>query len=313
MKNGAACTMETSIPDNVAPDSVVIQSSIAEALGYALVCPPPTPETCQYCGNTLYYSGLISPWRERGKLKVFMWFTEPQLCDCEKAAKARAEQKAERERKKAESDRKQREEEQRKRIANAIGNSGIKPRFLSRKFENFITDTPGRKKAHQAAMDYVCDFAANREAGQGLYILGSFGTGKTHLAVAIALELLETGYRVIFRTADDLFRDIKRTFGEGDAAEQKILAQYKTCDLLVIDDLGKEQATEWTTAMLYAIINERYEAQRPVIITTNFSERELIAIESPKGTGKQRINAILSRLHETTTALEMAWEDWRRK
>ncbi len=145
----------------------------------------------------------------------------------------------------------------------------------------------------------------------GLYIEGTFGTGKTHLAATIALYLIEQERRVIFKTADDLFKDIKETFDKDDGSEQKILARYKECDLLIIDDLGKEQATDWTTAQLYAILNDRYENQRPVIITTNFNEDGLIAMESPRNVGEHRIRAILSRLHETTTAMTMTGQDWR--
>ena len=115
---------------------------------------------------------------------------------------------------------------------------------------------------------------------------------------------------MIFGTADDLLREIKATFDDN-GGEQKVLERFKHCDLLVIDDLGKEQATDWSTAQLYAIINDRYECQKPLIITTNFGEADLIAVESPKGVGNHRIQAILSRLHETCRAMTMDWQDWR--
>ena len=120
---------------------------------------------------------------------------------------------------------------------------------------------------------------------------------------------MEQGREVIFRTADDMLREIKATFDTG--KEQQILDALKKCELLVIDDIGKEQATDWSTAQLYAIINDRYENQRPVIITTNFNENDLITVESPKGVGAHRIRAILSRLHETCRLMTMDWDDWR--
>ena len=122
---------------------------------------------------------------------------------------------------------------------------------------------------------------------------------------------MEQGHSVIFRTADDLLREIKDTFDETGQKERKVLEQLKNCDLLVIDDIGKEQATDWSTAQLYAIINDRYECQKPVIITTNFNEKDLIAVEAPKGVGEHRIKAILSRLHETCRLMSMNWQDWR--
>lgn len=122
---------------------------------------------------------------------------------------------------------------------------------------------------------------------------------------------MEQGHSVIFKTADDLLRDIKATFDENGREEQKVLERMKNCELLVIDDIGKEQATDWSTAQLYGIINDRYESQKPVIITTNFNENDLIAVESPKGVGEHRIRAILSRLHETCRLMTMTWQDWR--
>ena len=122
---------------------------------------------------------------------------------------------------------------------------------------------------------------------------------------------MEQGHQVIFKTADDLLRDIKATFDESGRKEQEALDRLKKCELLVIDDIGKEQATDWSTAQLYAIINDRYECQKPLIITTNFNETDLIAVESPKGIGSHRTMAILSRLHEACRLMAMTWQDWR--
>ena len=292
----------------------IVPSNVAIERGYDLGGnPPPEPESCEYCGATLYYNGLIATWKSNPS--VFRWGEEPQRCECEAAAAKWEKHDVEVEREKAERKRIADEERHRKRVESAIGASGIKSRFLTRTFANFVTDTPERQAAYNAAESYSGNFGKHLEAGEGIYIEGTFGTGKTHLAAAIALSLIERDYSVILKTADDLFRDIKRTFdGDDTGAEHKLLDNYKTCDLLIIDDLGKEQATDWTTAMLYAIVNDRYERLMPTIVTTNFNENDLIALESPRGIGEHRIRAILSRLHETTATLTMAWkEDWRNR
>ena len=144
-----------------------------------------------------------------------------------------------------------------------------------------------------------------------MYIEGSYGTGKTHLAAAIALQLIEAGVPVICKTSIDLLTDIKRSFDSHDISEDSVLRAYKEVDLLVIDDLGKEQVTEWSISTLYNILNDRYEDMRPTIITTNFGSDDLIAVETPKGSNGSRIKAIVSRLREVSTVLTMVGEDYR--
>lgn len=272
----------------------------------------PEPKVCEFCGKTLEYLGLIIRCRNGiYEWEVERWSQIPQHCDCEKAVEKREAEEAERFRLEAEEQERRAEEARKERVERQLADSGMKKRFLTRRFENFVQDTPGRKRAYRAAKEYADNFEAHQANGDGLYIEGTFGTGKTHLAAAIAIRLMEQGHAVIFKTADDMLREIKATFDEAGNGEEKVLDRLKKCELLVIDDIGKEQATDWSTAQLYAIINDRYECQRPVIITTNFNETDLTAVESPKGVGSHRIKAILSRLHETCMLMTMDWQDWR--
>lgn len=271
----------------------------------------PKTERCEFCGRELEYIAILEHTRGIYEYEVTKWSAVPLRCDCEQAA-AKWEALDAEEKRQEEQERREREEkERRERVEKQMAQSGMKARFLSRTFANFLQDTPGRKKAHRTAKEYADNFAAHKANGDGLYIEGTFGTGKTHLAAAIAIQLMEQGHQVIFKTADDLLRDIKATFDESGRKEQEALDRLKKCELLVIDDIGKEQATDWSTAQLYAIINDRYECQKPLIITTNFNETDLIAVESPKGIGSHRIMAILSRLHETCRLMTMTWQDWR--
>lgn len=270
----------------------------------------PEGSVCEFCGRPLEYIAALQHTNGIYEWEVERWSSVPVRCKCEKAAAKWAAQDAEDERQAQEEQRRREEAARKARAEKQLAQSGMKARFLSRTFANFRTDTPGRARAHRVAKEYADNFTAHSANGDGLYIEGTFGTGKTHLAAAIALQLMEQGHSVIFRTADDLLRDIKATFDDGDG-ERKVLERLKGCDLLVIDDIGKEQATDWSTAQLYAIINDRYECQKPVIVTTNFNETDLIAVEAPKGVGEHRIKAILSRLHETCRLMSMNWQDWR--
>ncbi len=270
----------------------------------------PEPKPCEFCGAPREYLAILNHTRGTYEWEVERWSQIPKLCTCDEAVRKTEEEEAERKRLEEEERQRREEEERKKRVEAQLAASGMKSRFLSRTFANFQTNTAGRKQAARTAREYADNFTAHQANGDGLYVEGTYGTGKTHLAAAISIQLMEEGHNVIFRTADDLLREIKATFDES-GSEQKVIDRFKQCELLVIDDLGKEQATDWSTAQLYAIINDRYETQRPVIITTNFNENDLMAVESPKGVGGHRIQAILSRLHETCRLMTMNWQDWR--
>ena len=272
----------------------------------------PKPEVCEFCGKTLDYIAIMRH-QDNGiyEWEVEKWSVVPLRCNCRQAQAKWDAQDAE-EKRLADKEKRQREENERKeKVLRQLAQSGMKKRFLSRTFANFQADTPERARAYRVAKEYADNFATHKANGDGLYIEGTFGTGKTHLAAAIAIQLMEQGYNVIFKTADDLLWDIKATFDEKSHEEHRVLERMKNCELLVIDDIGKEQATDWSTSQLYAIINDRYECQKPLIITTNFNETDLVAVESPKGVGSHRIEAILSRLHETCCLMTMSWKDWR--
>lgn len=267
--------------------------------------PIPEPRTCKYCGNTLYYLGIVL-WGS-----LIAWSPMPQRCTCDRAIaywKRRDDEESTRQKE-------QELEEQRKKrldhIEKLFGQSGIKKRFANRTFDNFLRDTPERKQCYEAAKKYADNFDIAYKNGDGLYILGSNGTGKTHLAAAIALQLLSNEVPVIFKTSVDLFADIKKAFDSEETNEYEITKAYKTVDLLIIDDLGKERCTEWSMTTLYDIINDRYEDMKPTVITTNYNVNEIAEALTPHGGDRTKIDAIISRLKETSTVILMRWEDWR--
>lgn len=243
--------------------------------------------------------------------RIIAWLPALDRCECERAqAYWREKDRIEAERIAAE-DEEKRQRKMRQRIERLLGESGIKKRFQQRTFTNFRCDTIGRKQAYCIAKEYADNFAIHREHGDGLYIEGTNGTGKTHLAAAIALQLIGQGVPVICKTAGDLLMDIKQSFGDRDANEARILDIYKRVDLLILDDLGKEQCSDWSMSTLYSILNERYEDMKPTIVTTNYGAEQLVSALTPKGYDNSKILSIVSRLRETSTVITMAWDDIR--
>lgn len=277
----------------------------ARERGIRLEKEPPQPGKCEFCGKELQPLGLVLNGR------IFIWQPFLPRCDCEKAqAYWQEHDRKEAERKAAEEEEKRRKAMQEK-VTRLLGSSGIKRRFQQRTFPNFRCDTPERKKNYQIAKEYADNFAYHKARGDGLYIEGTNGTGKTHLAAAIALQLIHEGIPVICKTSSDLLMDIRRTFDSSSTNEAQVLDIYKRVDLLIIDDLGKEQCSDWSMSTLYSILNDRYEDMKPTIVTTNYNADGLVNALTPKGFDNTKIVAIISRLKETSTVMTMAWDDIR--
>ena len=120
---------------------------------------------------------------------------------------------------------------------------------------------------------YAEDFDTQSES---LYMHGATGLGKTHLSLAIANEVIKNGYRVIYDSAQNIFSSLENEkFSHSNTNERE--KEILDCDLLIIDDLGSEFITNFTTAALYNIINTRINRSKPVIISTNLTEEELEA------------------------------------
>jgi len=311
---------------NEAEDRFQIRSDQAIAEGWKYNESPPEPKKCEYCGKTLYHYGLINPLQTK---QIFIWMPEPEHCDCERAQRYWA--KVEADKKAAEEEKKRQEEAERlqRKINKLIKDSGIRGRFLNRTFEHFEVNEENRR-AYEAAKRYADNFRDMLPKKgpdgivdppeiecNGLFITGSYGTGKTHLATAISNQLIREGIPVICMTMIDLLARIKQTFDRSDeATEAEIMKIYEEVPLLVIDDIGSEQPSEWGSTKIFAIINARYEAYMPTIVTTNYAGDDLIRRMTPIGPNGRPLDSrnaekTLDRLYEMCVGIEMNWESWR--
>lgn len=284
----------------------IYTSKEVEELGIPSTQPVPKPEKCKYCGKTLYYECVVLMGQ------AMIWNLEKPRCDCEKAVAFWKGWDAKQEKIKKEKELAEERELRKQKIESILGKSGIKKRYLSRTIDSFSV-TAENKRSFEVATDYIKNFREYFTQGKGLYLEGPCGTGKTHLAIAIALAIINTGVPVICKTSIDILGDIKRCYERNsEVTEEEVLEAYKTVDLLIIDDLGKEQVTEWSVPVLYSILNERYEALLPTIITTNYNTTALAEKLSAKGDA-ETATAIISRFVESSKRVTMSWADYRRK
>ena len=135
-------------------------------------------------------------------------------------------------------------------------------------------------------------------------MLGATGLGKTHLSLAIAKEVINKGFRVLYCTAQDILRKIERVHFSRTMEEDETLQAVLGADLLILDDLGAEYNTQFNVATVYNIINSRINYGRPTIISSNLSSQELEERYSQR---------VVSRLLTQYTYLRFIGEDVRQK
>lgn len=166
--------------------------------------------------------------------------------------------------------------EQRLRRARTRGvASGIPPLYRGVSFERPPVSDMARdmqsRHVVQAVRDYVQNLNRNLETGRGLWLMGNTGTGKTTLAMLLAKEALAAGKSVGIYFTPKLLTRIRQTYQEAasEDAYDAFFRQVTSVDLLYIDDLGSERHTDWVVEQLYALVNERYENQRSMLVTSN--------------------------------------------
>lgn len=146
----------------------------------------------------------------------------------------------------------------------------------------FDNDDRKNPALSDAMRRYADGFYQMRQQNIGLLLHGPVGTGKTFYAACIANALLEKEVSVKMTNFTRIINDMQSTFD----GRQEYLDSLNQNNLLIIDDLGVERESEYMQEQVYNIIDARYRAGRPLIVTTNISLEE---IKNPKNVQRQRI------------------------
>lgn len=164
---------------------------------------------------------------------------------------------------------------QKERMDELFQRSGMPETMRGFTFDNFDCSHYDNPEDMEAKVQWCRQFAwqaAQGSCDRSLVLTGDVGRGKTHLSAAIANSVLDQGGMVLYRRAGDLFDLIRRyRFEESSAQWRELLDQLRSCDLLVLDDLGVEHTTEFVIEQLVAIIEDRNYGNKPWIINTNLS------------------------------------------
>ena len=157
--------------------------------------------------------------------------------------------------------------------------SGVAKLIAKQNFDTFdLKYYDGADKANMARIltrvkSYATEFDGTMH---NLLFVGTTGLGKTHLSSAIAKEVVDRGFDVVYESAQKVFSDFEaEKFGRTAAGEDRT-GRYLDCDLLILDDLGTEMQSTFTVSCLYNLINTRLISEKSTIISTNVRKEELL-------------------------------------
>ena len=168
---------------------------------------------------------------------------------------------------------------QKERLEELFLRSGMPEAMRQFTFDNFETklyaDGEDMEKKVAWCRQFVQDIL-QKQAGQCLFLTGDVGRGKTHLSAAIANAVLANGNTVLYRRASDLFDLIRQyRYEESRQLCSEMLEQLRSCDLLVIDDLGAERTTDFVIEQLVLILEDRNYQNKPWIINSNLDLNQI--------------------------------------
>lgn len=183
----------------------------------------------------------------------------------------------------------------------------IPKRFAEKTFDGYMVSGEGDKYALAVCKKYADNFDSRLVAGGGLVLCGMPGTGKTHLAAAIANHAIKEFCRsVVFSSVMAAMRRVKSTYSR-DSEEKEIEAVrvYTEPDLLILDEVGVQFGSDAEKMILFEIINNRYQDMKPTILISNLSIDDL----------KEYIGErVIDRMHEGGGAvIAFDWDSYRSK
>lgn len=167
-----------------------------------------------------------------------------------------------------------------------------------------MLSAPESRTVTRAVRDYASSIDERLEAGQGLWISGSVGTGKTTLAMAVSKAAIEAGRSVAIYSMPRLLARIRKTYDgvAGEDSYTQFFSRLTSVDLLHIDDLGAEKQSDWVLEQLYSIVDERYSEVRSIVVTSNLDYVQL----------KDQIgDRVVSRLTQMCQELPLEGDDRR--
>lgn len=206
----------------------------------------------------------------------------------------------------AEEAKKQAEAEARRanKVSDLLHDSGIPARFAARDFDGYVATAPGQKIAASVCRAYAEKWPEKSASGASLVLTGLPGTGKTHLACAIASHVISAHLAsAVFLPVASMLRLIKETYRKDSLrTEQQVIDSLLSPDLLILDEVGIQVGSDHEKLLMFEVLNDRYQELRPTILISNLTADELEAFLGPR---------IMDRYRECGSVLAFDWQSFR--
>lgn len=164
--------------------------------------------------------------------------------------------------------------DERSRTMFAVSNLGALSRMT---FDTFMPGGIGLSEVERRSLRSACEasIAFAREPEGWLVLMGGYGSGKTHLAAAIANQRLALGHAALFVVVPDLLDHLRSAYSPtSSTGYDERLEAIRETPLLILDDLGAHNSTAWAQEKLFQILNHRYNGRLPTVVTSNLRAEE---------------------------------------
>jgi len=173
---------------------------------------------------------------------------------------------------------KKRNEAIRQKIIQSMTEAAMIPlRFEKHSFDSYLEKTPEHTKKKSLCFDYARNFPEKFKRGTSIILTGTTGTGKTHLACAIANYIIQEHCKsAVFTSVLNAVRRVKETYKKGSLeTEREAIKSFLQPDLLILDEIGVQFGSDTEKMISFDIINQRYENLKPTILISNLSADNL--------------------------------------
>lgn len=184
-----------------------------------------------------------------------------------------------------------------------LGRSGIGKKHLKCSFDNYITTNQGQRQAFNVSRRWVAEYFDGLP--KNFVFSGSTGTGKNHLACAMANALMARKKNVLVITVAELMLKIRDKYNKAsNVTEAQFLKYLADVDLLVLDEVGVQRMNDHEAIMINTIIDSRYTNEKPTGILSNLNVNDLTHVLGER---------VIERLLENGEWVGFTWESYRRQ